>query len=306
MLDPYETLGVNKNSTPVQIKSAYKKLAIKTHPDKTGGDDTEFKKITQAYEILSDPNKRRMHDMGFSEGSNGFESFFSAFRTKYSYPVPCDPFQVCIPLSAIVNGTKQRITVTMPHMCDDCAGKGTMDESLMATCPDCKGSGKIHQNLAGVFSIAIGQCRACKGKGKVIPSAAKCKSCGGEGVNQKSKVIELEIPAGTPDGHEFVMENLGSYDTSLGRNHHVKITVKWNIPDTIRIYDRDIHTTVQCTLKDVMGGFTKVINLYGSDILISQEGYRNPSTPFVKKGLGIRGGDVVINMDVKWPDVLDL
>lgn len=309
--DPYETLGVHKNSTLDQIRAAYRKLAIKTHPDKTGGDDTQFKKVADAYETLSDPNKRRMHDTGLPGGPNGFESFFGAFNRKYSgspspSQIPCDPFQVCIPLAAIVKGTKQRITVAMPHMCGECGGKGTSDESLLVTCPDCRGSGKIHQNLGGVFSIAIGQCRTCRGKGKVVPSAAQCKECGGEGVKHKSKSLDLDIPAGTPDGHTFVMENCGSYDTALQRNRHVKISVKWNIPDTVRVYDRDIHTSIQCTLKEVMRGFTKVVNIYGSDILISQDGYRNPSTPLVKESMGILGGDLVINLDVKWPDILDI
>eukprot|EP00873_Tetraselmis_striata_P027001 jgi/Tetstr1/447265/TSEL_034702.t1 len=96
--DPYETLGVHKNSTLDQIRAAYRKLAIKTHPDKTGGDDTQFKKVADAYETLSDPNKRRMHDTGLPGGPNGFESFFGAFNRKYSgspspSQIPCDPFQ---------------------------------------------------------------------------------------------------------------------------------------------------------------------------------------------------------------------
>lgn len=306
MDDPYKVLGVNKSSSPEEIKSAFRKLAIKTHPDKTGGDDTEFKKINQAYELLSDPDKKMAHDSGFGGMNNagGFESFFNMFHHRHANSVPVDPFQVTIPLPAIVNGTKQRITVTMPHACECCSGRGTRDDTFKVVCGKCDGSGKINQILGGVFSISIGRCEACKGKGKIIPSAAKCKSCEGEGVKQKSKIIDIEIEPGTRDGHSFLLKGLGGYDTDIGANHDVQITVRWNLPDNIRIYGKDIHTTIKLTLDEVLKGFTHVINNYGTDINIVQSGYKNPSTPIVKSGAGIDGGDMVINIDVVWPEKL--
>jgi len=306
MDDPYKVLGVNKTSSPEEIKSSFRKLAIKTHPDKTGGDDTEFKKINQAYELLSDPDKKREHDSGFSgfNNSGGFESLFNMFHNRHASSVPVDPFQVTIPLPAIVNGTKQRITVSMPHICDCCSGRGTRDETFKVICGQCNGSGKISQVLGGVFSINIGRCESCKGKGKIIPSAAKCSSCNGEGSKQKSKAIDIEIESGKPDGHSFIMKGLGGYDTDISSNHDVQITVRWNLPDNIRIYGKDIHTTIKISLDEVLKGFNKVINIYGTDISIVQKGYKNPSTPIVKSGAGIGGGDMVVNIDVVWPDQL--
>lgn len=296
MFDPYKTLGVAKGATQEEIRSAYRKLAVKTHPDKTGGDDAEFKRVAEAYETLSDPQKRRAHDGGFG---GGFDAFFSNLNRR----VPSDPFQVSIPLSAIVNGTRQRITVTMPHMCNECSGKGTRDPTLCVTCPSCKGSGRVTQTLGGVFSISVGTCPVCKGRGKVIPSAAKCKGCKGEGVVQKAKTIDIDIPPGTPDGHAFVLEGLGAYDTMIEKNHNVRVTVRWSLPKDVRIYDRDIHTTITCTLDEVLNGYKKTVNIYGEPIQVSRSGYANPTTPIVKKGMGISGGDLVINVDTKWPEV---
>ena len=312
--DPYNTLGVAKSATQEEIRAAYKKLAVKTHPDKTGGDDTKFKEVVHAYETLSDPEKRRAHDSGgfFAGGMPGgfrggfpggfpagFESFFSDMNRRSA---PCDPFQVSIPLSAIVKGTRQRITVSMPHMCNECSGNGTRDTTLCVSCHTCKGVGRVTQSLGGVFSIALGTCPACKGKGKNIPSAAKCKGCAGEGVVSKQKTIDIDIPPGTPDGHSFVMEEAGAYDPGLGNNRHVKITVKWSIPGNVRIYDRDIHTSITCTLDEVLAGYKKVVNLYGEPVEISRDAYANPTTPIVKRGLGIQGGDLVVNITVKWPE----
>ena len=297
MLDPYKTLGVPRDASAEQVRAAYRRMAVKTHPDKTGGDDEEFKRVSEAYEVLSDPSMRRAHDSGMNAGA--FETFFSNIRKG----VPCDPFQVSIPLSAIVNGTRQRMTVTMPHMCNQCSGKGTRDETLCVTCPTCKGTGRVTQTLGGVFSIAIGACHACKGSGKVIPSAAKCRGCAGEGTVQKARAIDIDVPPGTPDGHAFVLEGIGAYDTRIGRNHNVRVTVKWSLPPNVRIYDRDIHTTISCTLDEVLGGYTKTIDLYGAPIEVAREGYANPTTPIVKAGLGIAGGDLVVNVDTKWPEV---
>lgn len=307
MEDPYRALGLNNQATPDEIKSAFRKLAIKTHPDKTGGDDTEFKKINKAYEVLSDPDKKRAHDMGFDgmhplHRAGGFESFFGMFNQRQANHVPADPFQVTIPLSAIVSGTKQRITVTMPHVCNCCSGRGTRDNTFKISCEKCNGSGKLNQILGGVFSISIGKCDACNGRGKIIPSAARCTSCEGEGVRQSSKTIDIEIEPGTPDGHSYIMKGLGGYDVDIGTNRDVKVTIKWNIPDNVRIFGKDIHTTIKRTLDEVLKGYTHVINIYGTDITLVQKGYRNPSTPLVKPGAGISGGDMVINIDVVWPD----
>lgn len=296
MSDPYEVLGVPRNATPDQVRAAYRRLAVKTHPDKTGGDDSEFKRVAEAYETLSDPQKKSRHDSG-----GGFEALFNNLRTKSA--VPCDPFQVTIPLSAIVRGTHQRITVSMPHMCDQCTGRGTRDESLRVPCGACRGSGRMTQSLGGVFAIAIGTCGACKGRGKVVPSAAKCAGCAGEGTVPRHKNIDINIPPGTPDGHAFVIPDSGAYDAVLGRNRNVRVTVRWSVPANVRIYDRDIHTTVECTLDEVLGGFKKTVDVYGEPVEVARDAYANPTTPIVRPGKGIGGGDLVINIDVKWPEV---
>lgn len=294
-MDPYQVLGLRKGASPEEIKAAYKKLAMKTHPDKTGGDDTEFKKVKQAYDSLTKPVDPSPFD--------GISSFFNSFHKRH---IPTDDFQIKLPLSAIVNGTKQVMTVNMPVMCTSCSGKGTRDPTLKVTCPTCKGSGSIEKTVGGMFRIQVGKCSTCRGTGKVIPSAAKCKDCDGEGTVTGSKQIEIDIPPGTPDNHLFSLGKIGSFDRDLQITREVRITVKWSLPDNVRIYNNDIHTTIDCNLSEVLHGFSKKINLYGSDVLISQEGYRNPTLPFVKKGLGINQGDLVVNVNVSWPDKFSL
>ena len=264
MQNPYEILGVEIGSSQEVIKAAYKRMAMKTHPDKTGGDDTEFKKVSKAYETLTSPpvqetNGIHHHHFGFNF-MNGFPAMdpnianmFHSFHTVFSDRPPADRFKISIPLSAIINGTSQRINVDMPHKCDICSGSG---------------------------------CQACKQVGVV----------------RGLKTIDVCIPPGTQNGSEIRIPESGSYHKNLGRCVDVILTVCWKVDPSIRIYGNDIHLTLQCSLQEIMFGFSKSINIYDADILISRHGYESPQNPIVVKGAGILNGDIVVNLTVTWPD----
>ena len=267
MQNPYAVLGIKIGSSQDVIKAAYKRMAMKTHPDKTGGDDTEFKKVGKAYETLTSQNAPRTGPFqptfantfqfnfanGFSSMDPNIANIFNSFHAVFSDRLPADKFQISIPLSAIVQGTSQRIHVDMPQKCQLCSGSG-------------------------------------------------CQACQQLGVVRGSKAIDVCIPPGTENGSQIRLVEQGSYHKNLGRCLDVLITVCWKLDPSIRIYGRDIHVTLQCSLHEIMFGFTKCINIYDEDIMLSREGYESPQNPIVVKGAGILNGDIVVSLSVSWPE----
>jgi molecular chaperone DnaJ len=233
--DYYETLGVARGASDEEIKKAYRKQAVKFHPDKNPGDkaaEENFKELGHAYEILSDPQKRAAYDQyghdafdprarargggGFS-GGGGFHDPFDIFREVFSgggggsifenlFGGGQDPhgpqrgddlrYDLQLTLEEAALGCEREITVTKPDQCESCGGSGAEHGSKLRTCATCGGRGQVLTSR-GIFSIAQ-TCPHCKGAGRILEKP--CKKCAGAGKAERTSKIKLRIPAGVEAG----------------------------------------------------------------------------------------------------------
>jgi len=242
--DYYEILGVSKSATPEEIKKAYRKMAIKYHPDKNQGDkaaEEKFKEAAEAYEVLKDEDKKARYDRfghaGMGQGGGGFGGFggggfgggmtmddiFSNFgdifggrgggggRTRGQGERGSNlRIKVSLTLEEIANGVTKKIKVKKQSVCDQCHGSGAKDSSSVQTCSTCGGAGAVRQ----IRSTMLGQmqttttCPSCSGTGKTIKD--RCTKCKGDGRTLKEETIELPIPAGVEEGMQLSMRGKGN------------------------------------------------------------------------------------------------
>ena len=251
--DYYELLGVSKSATKEDLKKAYRKLAIQYHPDKNKGNKTaedKFKKISAAYSVLSDDQKRRQYDQFGAEGvnmGNGAGGFSSAFedisdifggaggifeeffgggrRSGRSRKAKGRDLQydMNIILEQAYHGHEETIQIKKADTCDTCDGSGSAPGSGNTTCQYCNGAGEIRQRQ-GFFSMTT-TCPQCHGKGSVIKDA--CRDCRGNGVVNKVKEINIKIPPGIQSGQMIKIANQGeAAPGGYSGDLYVKISIR--------------------------------------------------------------------------------
>ena len=228
--DYYEVLGVDKKAGADDIKRAYRRLAIKYHPDKNPGDkgaEAKFKECAEAYEVLSDPDKRGRYDQFGHAGLQGagvhdfsrmnVEDIFGAlniedlfgdlfgFSRQSRRSARTGPRQgydletvVQLTLNEVAVGTEKSIEFTRQDICEDCGGGGSAKGSSPSKCSSCGGGGQVAQSGLGGFFQMVSTCPACKGRGTVITSP--CKKCRGSGRVPKKRLVTVKIPAGVHEG----------------------------------------------------------------------------------------------------------
>lgn len=249
--DYYEVLGVDKSATADEIKKAYRKTAIKYHPDKNPGDkeaEEKFKEAAEAYDVLSDPDKRSRYDQfghagmsgagsGFGGGGmsmedifahfgdifgggfgGGFSSFgggfggFGGFGGGGSVHLQGSDLRVrlSITLEEVLKGVTKKIKVKKDIPCSHCHGSGAEDKSGSETCTTCHGSGRVVREQQSIFGRVQTQstCPTCHGTGQTIKN--KCKKCGGDGLEKGEELLEINVPAGVASGMQMTLEGKGS------------------------------------------------------------------------------------------------
>lgn len=229
--DYYKILGINKDASQDDIKRAYRKLAIKYHPDKNPGDkkaEERFKEAAEAYEVLSDENKRREYDNPHSTFSFTGDFANMSFEDIMSRFNPFDDFdfmsgrrhqeakggslriKVKLTLEELFNGVSKEFKIKKYEKCSKCNGSGLTNESKKVTCRTCGGSGMIQDNNSfnGGFMSIRRQCPTCGGKGTIIEKP--CSECSGHGIVLKDSKVRVDIVRGVLPGMELVYGGLGS------------------------------------------------------------------------------------------------
>ena len=227
--DYYEVLGVERSATPEQLKKAFRKSALKHHPDRNPGNreaEATFKEVAEAYEILSEPQKRARYDQFGHEGLSGmaghefrgFDDIFSHFADIFSGMGSDGMFgggrrasgadrriQLDLSFEESAKGLEQTIEIARSEFCQACGGSGAKPGTQAATCPYCHGHGEI-QHRQGFF-VMRQTCSNCRGTGQVIPDP--CPSCRGAGREQQRVKVQLRVPPGVGDGQRLVIRGEG-------------------------------------------------------------------------------------------------
>lgn len=342
--DYYEILGVDKNASQADIKSAFRKLAKKYHPDvnKEEGAEAKFKEIGEAYAVLGDEQKRKQYDQfghaafenggsGYSgwQGFQGFQGFddidfgdifdeilgqqfgFSSRRgNKRNRPQRGDDTLVKVNLTfeEAVYGCKKELKIDLDENCENCNGKGGFDEK---TCPTCNGQGRVVRQTQSIFGYVQQQttCPECKGSGKVFSKI--CNECKGDGHVVKNKTIEIDIPSGVDNGSELRITGKGSKGYNGGENGDIYIQFRVKEHPIFQRQDDDIYLDLPITITDAVLGCKKEIpTLYGNLVIEIESGTQS-NTKLRIKGKGVeslrtkRKGDMYVIVNVLIPEKLD-
>jgi molecular chaperone DnaJ len=335
--DYYEILGVNRDADADDIKKAYRKLAVKYHPDKNSGDHTaeeRFKELGEAYEALSDPQKRAAYDQyghaafdarqrasrGFSGGfhdpfdifkevfgggsSNIFETIFGGGSDR-SGPQRGDDlrYDLEITLEEAAAGCEKEISVTKLDRCETCGGSGAEKGSAAKACPTCGGRGQVLMSR-GIFSIAQ-TCPHCKGNGRILEKP--CRSCQGEGRQERSSKIKLKIPPGVDSGTRLRSSGNGEAGFRGGAQGDLYVILHVTAHEIFQRDGDDLHCEVPVSfVQAALGSDVEVPTLEGKAVIKIPAGTQ-PGATFRVKGKGVRNlqgyghGDLHARIQVEVP-----
>lgn len=251
-MDPYKVLGVNKDADAATIKSAFRKLAVKYHPDKNQGDkeaEEKFKQLNEAHSILSDPKKRLAHDNPQPEMDiNEFMARnFGFSRQNMQRPNPNTPRQgrplkylVNVPMVDFITGIKSSLTVSYTDICLDCNGKGATD---MITCTDCSGQGVVNrvQEVQGMRMQSSSPCPRCRGAGEL--GKTKCAPCSGSGqILVSERKIDYTVAPNSSDGQVLNRMGEGGKGINGAPDGDLHIKLKMVLPKLENLSEEDIAT----------------------------------------------------------------
>jgi molecular chaperone DnaJ len=341
--DYYEVLGVAKNATKEEIKKAYRKQAIKFHPDKNPGDkkaEENFKEAAEAYEVLSNDEKKSRYDQyghaGMSNSGSGFggqnmtmDDIFSSFGDIFG-----DAFggfggfgssrrggrrvnkgsnlrvKVKLSLNEIASGTEKKIKVNKYDTCSECGGTGAADAHSMSTCTTCHGSGHVTR----VTNTMLGQmqtsavCPTCGGEGKTITK--KCPVCYGEGIVQKEEIIKINIPAGVGKGMQMSVGGKGNAARRGGIAGDLLVVIdEEEHPDLIR-EGNDLIYNLFISIPDAIMGTHVEVPTVDNNVKIKIEPGTQPGKILRLRGKGlpeVNGygrGDLLVNVNVWIPKTI--
>ena len=343
--DYYEVLGVERNADADTIKKAYRKAAIKYHPDKNPGDkeaEEKFKEAAEAYDVLSNQDKRARYDryghagMGGAAGGGGFGGFsgggfsmedifeqfgdifggafgggFGGGRSTRSRTATCGSdirITVKLTLSEIAEGVTKKLKINKTVACEACGGTGAKDKSSYATCSQCNGSGYIITVQNSFFGRMQTQsvCPTCQGTGRMIKD--KCTKCSGEGTERGQEIVEVKIPAGVSDGMVLTVRGKGNAARQGGVNGDLLVVIEEEYnPQLMRDGNDLIHNMNITVTTAILGGEVEVPTIDGkARIKIAPGTHAGKVLRLRGKGLpdvnGYGRGDIMVVVDITIPD----
>ena len=338
--DYYEVLGVNKSASKDEIKSAYRKLAKKYHPDnKETGDEAKFKEIQEAYDILYDDQKRSAYDQfghaafdqaGGNPGANPFQGggfggfgdlgdIFSQFfggggrqRANPNAPRRGNDVvkRVKIDFMDAINGRDIEIPIEVDEPCPTCGGTGAKSPSDVQTCSQCQGRGYVSVKRQSLFGAITSQetCPTCGGTGKIIRE--KCKDCNGKGYIHKKKNIKVHIPAGIKEGQQIISRGNGERGYNGGQNGDLYIEILVKEHQFFKREGNDIELDIPLDFADAcLGTKIDVPTVYG-DMTLTIPAGSQPNQILRMKGCGVKDlrsgkpGDQYVRLNIKVPTSL--
>ncbi len=336
--DYYEVLGVPKNASEEEIKKSYRKHAMKYHPDRNQGDtakvaEEKFKESKEAYEMLTDPNKRAAYDQhGHAgvdpnmrgpggAGAEGFGGFAEAFGDIFGdmfgqqrgragagggrqvYRGGDLSYAMEVTLEEAARGKEAQIRIPSWEACEPCKGSGAKPGTTVKTCATCQGSGAV-QMRQGFFSVQQA-CPTCRGSGKVIPEP--CSACSGQGKVKKQKTLEVKIPSGIDGGMRIRSTGNGEPGTNGGPPGDLYIEIRLKKHDIFERDGDDIHCSVPISIITAsLGGEIDVPTLEGKAAIDIPEGTQT-GKQFRLRGKGIKGvrasypGDLYCHITLETP-----
>lgn len=342
--DYYDVLGVGKSADATEIKKAYRKLAMKYHPDKNPGDkeaEEKFKEINEAYEVLSDETKRNNYDQFGHEGVNGqgfggaggfggqgfggfddifgdifgdmFGGGFGGGRPRRRGPERGADIRQRINISfeEAAFGKNVQVKINRSEECDECHGSGAKPGTSKKTCPTCNGSGQVQSVQRTPFGniASTRTCSTCNGEGEVIDSP--CSKCHGKGSIRKSKTIEVDVPAGIDEGQMIKLSGQGELGTRGGPRGDLYIEVSVNAHQLFTREGYDVYLEMPITFAQAtLGDKIQVPTLDGKVEYQVPEGTQT-GTVFRLKGKGIPKlrsnirGDQYVKVTVEIPKKLN-
>lgn len=345
--DYYEVLGVPRTASKEEIKKAYRKQALKFHPDKNPDDkkaEENFKEAAEAYEVLSNDDKKARYDRyghagvgsaasgGYAGGGMTMEDIFSSFGDIFG-----DAFgggfgggfssgrhggrrvskgsnlrvKVKLNLQEIAAGTEKKIKVQKYNTCDTCGGTGAASPSDMATCSTCHGQGHVTR----VTNTMLGQmqtssvCPTCGGEGKTITK--KCPACYGEGIIQKEEIIKINIPAGVGKGMQMTVSGKGNAPRRGGVNGDLLVVIDEEEHEELIREGNDLIFNLFISIPDAVLGTHVEVPTVDSNVKIKIEPGTQPGKILRLRGKGlpeVNGygkGDLLVNVNVWIPKTLN-
>ena len=339
MADFYETLGVARGASEDEIKAAYRKLAMRWHPDRNNGSkeaEERFKDLTEAYDVLRDPQKRAVYDrygeagLRGGGGAAGFHHIdlsealsvfmrdfgfggidFGGARQGGSVRTGSDvKITLALTLEEVATGVEKKVPLKLLDPCDRCSGQGAEPGSRAEVCPSCNGRGEVRSSQRSFFGqfVTVAPCPTCKGEGSVI--ASPCKKCRGDGRMRSDREITVQVPAGVATGQYMTLRGVGNVGSRGGTRGDIH--VMFDVADDSR-FERDgedLYTEVLVTYPQlVFGGEVNAPTVTGS-VVISVPAGTQSGQIFHLRGRGLPRvntsgtGDLHVRVQLWTPDRL--
>ena len=338
MADFYNTLGVAHGASDDDIKKAYRKLAMQFHPDRNNGSkeaEEKFKAITEAYDVLRDPNKRAVYDRygeaglrggaaGFHHvdlsealsifmrdlgGLGGFGDLFGT-ATRQTGPRTGSDIKIAMPmtLNEVASGVEKTVTVKLLEPCDRCEGRGAEPGSNPTTCTTCRGTGEVRRAQRSFFGqvVSVAPCPSCSGEGTVV--AAPCKKCRGEGRIRGEKQIAVRIPAGVATGQYMTMRGVGNVGPRGGPRGDILVVFEVEEDPRFERDGEDLYTEVLVTYAQIALGANVDVPMVSGTVTLQVPPGTQSGQVFNLRGRGLprinssSSGDLHVRLQLWTPE----
>lgn len=317
MADYYETLGVARGASDDEIKQAYRRLAMKWHPDRNGGSaeaEAKFKEVTEAYDVLRDAQKRAAYDRygpdglrGAAAGGPGFAHFdlsdalnvfmrdfgfgdlFGEMRRSGAGPRPGADVKIVIPLTLdeVATGARKTVKAKLLDPCETCAGSGAEAGTQPHACSTCGGAGEVRRATRSFLGqmISVAPCPTCSGEGVVISSP--CKTCRGEGRARAERELTVDIPAGVATGQYMTLRGAGNAGARGGGRGDVLVVFEVTEDERFERDGEDLYCEVLVTYPQLVLGADIMVPGLGGEIALSVPAGTQSGHVFHLRGRGL-------------------